>query len=477
MSKKGTWFFTYFILILLVSTVVINYILQCEGITRYENEISLAIYVIIIILLLSLSRELDYGSRFLFTPIGVLIGLYFFYFPINFLFLMEVEHSYFSLAYASIGIASFLFGVVLTLTCCNAGKTCVELRLKNENRDKNGVLVVYFLGLIGTVFSISTGNFFGQYEVTNKFISPILGVSNQLRFLGYAAFAAFFIRSPSKKIKILFYFSFVVEILLAFLTTSKQLIIFPILVALMCRAYFGAGMPSLKIIVSALVVFSLFVVTYAVRGIFYTYIGDAQISLVDIVKLFSAIPQALASISKDELFLLAQKVVERFHGLHSLNLILETQTPDNYYNYSGFRYFIALLVPRVFWAEKPDADYQIMFGHEFYGIQENLRVLIPPTQIGVMMLDFGVWGVAFFQCLIGVLTAAMTIWGRKNTNDFSVLNYMLFIYLFFQLTKIEAHPAEILSATLKSTPLLIIVIYFSRALTRLNFKRKKSDYR
>ncbi|HAS6019515.1 TPA: hypothetical protein I7136_10280 [Vibrio vulnificus] len=434
------------------------FIYSCSALIVFElfsiGIINPYFYIFTIVVFSILYECNSVKPRFFFTPLGVVILLCLLYFPVNYLILPKTNYSEYSLILGALSLSAILMSGIFVLSFFKSeNKELIEFR----ESDLVKIKVVYFIGVFGTISSIITGNFFGQYDVSNKYLSPVLGALVNLRFLGFAGLVAI-LSFNSKKNKLVM-FLFLIEVGFAFLTTSKQLIIYPILVILMCREYSGNKVSKINIFIVSIVVLFLFSITYAVRNIWYTYLGQAEVSISDILELAMAIPSALTSLTFDDYFKLLESVVTRFHGIHSLNLIMENGRPLGYENYQGLSYAISLIVPRLIWPDKPDADYQIMFGYEFYGIEPSMRVLIPPTQVGVAYLDYGIAGVIIISSVLGIIGAYLNISFSRIGKGMSSTKLLLIFYLFVQFTKIEAHPFEILSSVVKNAMLIGFILY------------------
>lgn len=385
------------------------------------------------------------------------------YFPLNSLKHLDSEHVVGATFLSMAGIMAFFAGYYYIKRPPPlepvAPRDAAQLPL-------NWVLIAYGMGLVGTYLSITTGNFLGQYRAEDINISPYLGVLTLLRFQGFILLcAALFCRERVAWTPVVILL--LIELSLAFLTTSKQLVVYPVLALLIAWNYTRERVPARWFALTGLAVFPILVVTYAIREVWFVYISSQHQVLEGAWALAQITPELIAGLRIDDIWALATNVFDRFHGTESLVRIMERgdRLPLQYEEYQGLAYLGKLLVPRFIWPDKPEATYQIMFGHEYFDVPHGLDVLIPPTQIGVMYLDYGVPGVLIWQVLMGVFVATFYNWFRNALHHRAWLVGLYTLFL-IEALKIETNPFELLSSSVKTAVTMYLLYQLAKVLER-----------
>jgi hypothetical protein len=322
------------------------------------------------------------------------------------------------------------------------------------------VTAVYCLGVAGVLFGISSGDFFGQFEPTHPWLAFYIGAVGIARFIAFGFLVGIALETRRRGMATwLALAAGCFEIALAFITSSKQLAIFPVIMVLLLRHHRGrrVGLATLgAVAVGALVVFSAL---YEVRTVLEDHISTGDAGFQGVASLAREIPRVLSEGGVQDLVERhgTEGALSRFHGIDSLTRILERGEPPGYEEYKGLRYLAGILIPRFMDPNKRAIDYQVMFGHEFAGIPAGLRVLIPPMRIGVFFLDFGILGVAIGELLFGMLGAYAYGMMRKAFHAHGWIIIPFYCYCLIELCKIETHPAEWLVGEVKNIPVLALV--------------------
>lgn len=99
--------------------------------------------------------------------------------------------------------------------------------------------------------------------------------------------------------------------------------------------------------------------------------------------------------------------------------LIRDRTPGVYPYGNGSRYVqlpALVLVPRALWPEKPILDDGLEFSHSYWEVPPHIRTSTPLTQVGDLLRNFGVAGVAGGMLLWGaVVGGATALWRRRRS--------------------------------------------------------------
>jgi hypothetical protein len=395
-------------------------------------------------------------------PVFWISGLYFLYFGVDSIQYAGHAQVVKSLVLATCGVAAFQVGYY-SITRGASSYRAFEI---TGTPGIGKAWIVYLIGLTATVISIGTGNFFGQYKNTNTFLAAYLGGFTALRFIGFILVPSSAIdRKSLRRAALLAMLLLVPEILIVVLTTSKQLMVYPLLGLIMMRHYLATRVRLISFAALALILTPVFSLLYAIRSVWYFYVPSQSVSFSDLGLFLREIPGQVLALDASAWSSFADNSLRRFHGTFSLLKILDAggEVPSGYGAYHGISYLLSILMPRFIQPDKPDANYQVFFGHNFAGIPSNLEVMIPPTHMGVFYLDYGIVGIVLGQLLFGMGVAGVYVLFRRFFQSGCKWVLALYAYVFVEMLKIETNPFELFSAGVKMLPLLALVFWFMRS--------------
>ncbi|HEY6393335.1 MAG TPA: hypothetical protein VIX89_18780 [Bryobacteraceae bacterium] len=404
-----------------------------------------------------LAAEVD-----ILEPVFWISGLYFLYFGVDSIQYAGHAQVVKSMVLAACGVAAFQVGYYVVTRRASSYRVFE----RNGAPGIGKAWIVYLIGLAATVVSIATGNFFGQYKNTNTFLAAYLGGFTALRFIGFILVPSSAVdRKSLRRAALLAMLLLIPEILIVVLTTSKQLMVYPLLGLIMMRHYLAKRVRLISFAALALILTPVFSLLYAIRSVWYFYVPSQSVSFSDLGLFLREIPSQVLALDATAWSSFAENSLRRFHGTFSLLKILDAggEVPSGYGAYHGISYLLSILMPRFIQPDKPDANYQVFFGHNFAGVSSNLDVMIPPTHMGVFYLDYGIAGIVVGQLLFGMAAAGVYVLFRKFFQSGCKWALALYAYVFVEMLKIETNPFELLSAGVKMLPLLSLVFWFMRS--------------
>jgi len=285
----------------------------------------------------------------------------------------------------------------------------VEMPKLRENWNKQRIYIGYYiLTFIGTaaflILILRYKSFYthaAYYDISGSKLAPgtflsFLSLLKQLLFLAIILGSIYYFdvkkRFPlSISLSILIIFVF----LNYFLIGAKQGALYTFLYFLIPMHYLKKKISLKWAGIMSLVFFLSFPLIYIYRDQ-SLYVMRRQFSLSNILEDITFLIESIKAFDiKDFLNFSVPSIINRFHGIDSVALILQLPNVEgNLTNkYSSFLVPI-MWIPRVIWHSKPViVNIQIWFGHEYWGIPYDLLIQVPTTSIGELILIFGPLGI------------------------------------------------------------------------------------
>ena len=160
-------------------------------------------------------------------------------------------------------------------------------------------------------------------------------------------------------------------------------------------------------------------------------------------------------------------IANRLHGVRSLSIFLE-RTPAVYKYWGGSSYLNILKwsVPRVMWNEKKMDDFTNVISYDYF--DSSYTTNVAPFIWGEPYLNFGITGVLFFACVIGIFLKICEIILRIFSKDFFMQVFIVSMAYSFIAT--ESNAGKVIPGIIGHT-VFFLIFYLGIKIVRLSANR------
>ncbi|MGB9975788.1 hypothetical protein [Thermovenabulum sp.] len=267
-------------------------------------------------------------------------------------------------------------------------------------------VVIYFMGWLFRVYSLSSGLFYGTFFATQLMITTFSNIIGQLNNIGLLALIGYAIFSSRRKPNLIVFIMIIGEIVWMLISGSKAAIFYvllPIIFIYFYKSKYRVGWKSLIIIISLLFLMILFfqmVKDYRIVVQKYSLGKGLSFQLIIVAFKSTLEDENIITNLVSNLGEIFDNVLDRLNWAYYYGALLEQPTllQEKWYGRSYLPIFF-WWIPRAVWPEKPQVSVGNWYGRTVLGWTYNTRSEGAITLWGDAMMNFGILGVLIIQII------------------------------------------------------------------------------